>query len=45
MWGEYKNGFLRNRMEEMDWVQLAQNRIQWLTLVNLKDFCQRGDIF
>jgi len=31
-------------MEEIDWIQLAQDRIQWLILVNLKEFCQRGEI-
>lgn len=28
----------------MDWVQLAQDRVEWLTLVKLKEFCQRGEI-
>jgi hypothetical protein len=31
-------------MEEKDWVQLAQDRIQWLTLMNIKEFCQREEI-
>jgi hypothetical protein len=25
---------LRNRFEDVDWIQLAQDRIQWLDLVN-----------
>jgi len=31
-------------MEETDWVQLTQDRIEWLTLGNLKEFCQREEI-
>jgi hypothetical protein len=31
-------------MEEMDWVHPAQDRIQWLTLANLEEFWQRGEI-